>query len=104
MLVADGEPGAEVYNLATKREQAKRVWSEAMRMVKASPALTRVVKVFRDNLNVEETFSKMEPLGSDVNTLDGLNISFGCLDEMHAVKNRLLFDLMDKRDRPRHRP
>ena len=35
LFLADDEPGAEVYTAATKRDQAKIVHVEAMRMVKA---------------------------------------------------------------------
>jgi phage terminase large subunit-like protein len=45
MLTADNEPGAEVYTAATKRDQARITHSEATRMVKASPALRRMVGV-----------------------------------------------------------
>ena len=39
MMVADGEPGAEVYAVATKKDQAKIIWNEASRMTKKSRAL-----------------------------------------------------------------
>lgn len=39
LQVADGEPGAEVYAVATKKDQAKLVWIDAKRMVTKSPAL-----------------------------------------------------------------
>ena len=37
MQTADGEPGPEVVSVATKKDQAKIIWSEAKRMVKKSP-------------------------------------------------------------------
>ena len=46
---ADGEPGAEVYTAATKRDQARISHGEATRMVKASPFLRRHIDVRRDN-------------------------------------------------------
>lgn len=44
MLTKDGERGAEVYSVATKKEQAKIVWDEATRMVNKSPALASRLK------------------------------------------------------------
>src|SRR5690606_2550424 len=44
MLVADGEPGPEVVSAATKKDQAKIIWSEAKRMVKKSPALNKRIR------------------------------------------------------------
>jgi phage terminase large subunit-like protein len=41
---ADGEPGPEVYAVATKRDQAKIIWSEAKRMRNKSPALRKRVR------------------------------------------------------------
>ena len=74
LQAADGEPGAEIYTAATKRDQARIVHQEAVRMVKQSPALTRELRVYKDNIHSERTFSKFEPLGRDSGTLDGLNV------------------------------
>lgn len=68
-LVADGEARAEVYSAATKKDQARIVFSEAKRMVRSSADLKRFVKVMTHNINVGETYSKFEPLGADHDTL-----------------------------------
>ena len=103
-LVADGEPGAEVYTAATKRDQARISHSEAARMVKASPSLRSRIKVFKDNLSVDETQSKYEPLASDYNSLDGLNISMAVIDELHAWKTRDMWDVIDTSTASRRQP
>ncbi len=92
---ADGEPGAEVYSIATKKDQARIVFNEAERMRAASPALKKRILSFRDNLNVPKTASKFEPLGSDQDTLDGTNPSGVIVDELHAHKTRQLWDVME---------
>lgn len=94
MMVADGESGAEVYSVATKRDQAKLAWDEAARMVRRSATLKKFVSVYRNNLNVPRTDSKYEPLGADADTLDGLNVHFGAVDELHAHRNREVWDVM----------
>jgi phage terminase large subunit-like protein len=104
MLVADGEPGAEVYSAATKRDQAKIVHEEATRMVKASPALSRMVGVVKDNLFVVATNSKYEPLGADQNTLDGLNVHCAVIDELHAHKTRGVVDVLETATGARRQP
>ena len=104
LLVADGEPGAEVYSAATKRDQAKIVHAEATRMVKASPSLSRMVKVFKDNLNIPETASKYEPLGADEDTLDGLNVHGAIIDELHAHKTRGVVDVLETATGARRQP
>lgn len=95
MLDFDGEQGAEVYFSATKRDQAKIGHREATNMVKVSPELRKRVKVLRDNLSVESTFSRAEPLSSDHNSLDGLNVHCAVVDEFHAHKNADLFNVLD---------
>ena len=104
LFVADNEPGAEVYNAATKRDQARITHGEATRMVKSSPHLKKMVAVFKDNLNIEATASKYEPLGADADTMDGLNIHGVIIDELHAHKNRLMWDVLDTATGSRRQP
>jgi len=59
---------------ATKRDQAKIVFGEAQRMVKASPDLKRRITSFVGNLHVMAHNQKLEPLGADADSMDGLNI------------------------------
>lgn len=104
LLVADGEPGAEIYAAATKKDQAKIVFDESVKMRKASPDISAVVQAFRDNLSVVETSSKFVPLGSDEDTLDGLNIQGAIVDELHAHKNRGLWDVIQTARGSRRQP
>jgi phage terminase large subunit-like protein len=94
LLIADGEAGAEVYSSATKKDQARIVWSESERMVKSSPALSSRVGCFRNNLHITGTASKFEPLGADSNTLDGLNAHGNLVDELHAHRDRGVWDVL----------
>lgn len=104
LLVADGEAGGEVYSTATKKDQARLVHADATHMVKASPTLRRFVKVLRANLNCAKLGSKFEPLGADSSTLDGLNPSANIVDELHAHKDRTLWDVMDTAMGARRQP
>src|SRR5512139_1249755 len=104
LLAADGEPGAEIYSAATKRDQARITHLEAVRMVKASPMLRKRIRTFRDNLNIEGTASKFEPLGADADTLDGLNIHGAIIDEIHAHKTREVWDKLDTGTGARRQP
>ena len=104
LLAADGEPGAEIYSAATKRDQARITHLEAVRMVRASPMLKRRIRTFRDNLNIEGTASKFEPLGADADTTDGLNIHGAIVDEIHAHKNREMWDKIDTATGARRQP
>jgi phage terminase large subunit-like protein len=90
----------------TKRDQAKLSWGEAVRMVKASPALARMVKHWKasDNLSVEATASKFMPLGADADTMDGLNIHAALIDELHAHRTRAIVDVMETATGARRQP
>lgn len=104
LMLADGEPGAEIYSVATKRDQARISHSEATRMAKSSPAIRREVGIFRDNIHIVDTASKFEPLGADADTLDGLNVHGALVDEVHAHKTRAVWDAIETATGSRRQP
>lgn len=95
-LVNPTEPGAEVYSVATKKDQARIVFSEAERMVAASPHLSKRIKSYRDSLFIPGTASKFQPLSSDEDSLDGPRPQAIIADEIHAwsSKARKLWDVL----------
>lgn len=103
-LMGDGEGGAEVYFVASKRDQAKKGFVEAQNMIKQSPELGRHLDKRRTDLYFPMTFSKMEPLSSDSNTLDGLNSSYANIDELHSIKDRNLYDVIKQSMTAREQP
>jgi phage terminase large subunit-like protein len=104
LLTADNEAGAEIYSAATKRDQARISHDAATQMVKASPHLRTMVKVYRDNLHVVDTASKFEPLGRDADSMDGLNVHGALVDEVHAHKNRDVWDVLETATGARRQP
>ena len=95
LQIADSEAGAEVYAVATKRDQAKIIWLEAKKMVKKSPMLARKIKPLVSELNSDFNESVFKPLSSDSDTLDGLNVHGALLDEIHQWKNgKELYDII----------
>lgn len=97
MLTADGEIGAECYSLATTKNQAKIVFNDARMMVKKNTAFkdNYGIDVRVHNINIPQTASKFEALSADGGTLDGLNIHFGAIDELHAHKTRNLYEVIE---------
>lgn len=93
-LIADGEPGAEVYSCAGDRQQASIVFAEAKRMVEADPELSSIVKVQRFHLEVPSTGSIYRVLSADAKLQQGLNPSMVVFDEVHVQPNRDLWDAM----------
>ncbi len=97
MLAADREGGSEVYSLATTRDQARIVFGDAQMMARRSTGFRSRfgVSVGAHNLHVLATGSKFEALSAEGSTLDGLNIHFGCVDELHAHKTRTVYDVVE---------
>lgn len=95
-LIGDSEAGAEVYAVATKRDQAKIIWQEAKSMVRKSPTLRKRIKPLTHELDSREyNDGVFKPLASDSDTLDGLNVHVVLMDEFHQWKNgRPLYDIM----------
>ena len=94
MQLADGEPGAEIYACATKKDQAKIIWLESKRMVKKSKSLLRRVKPLVGELVADFNDSFFRPLGRDSDSLDGLNVHCALLDEIHAWTDKNLYDVI----------
>lgn len=97
LLCADGEGGAEIYSAAVKKDQSKLVWDIARRQVLKTPALQQAfgVEAWKHSIFVESTASSFLPLASDSDSLDGLNVHGGLIDELHAHKSREVFDVIE---------
>lgn len=103
-LIADKEAGAEVYSVATKKDQAKIIFDELCNMVRQSPELLEICKKRKSDLYFPLTFSKVQPLGKNSDTLDGLNSSAVIIDELHAIKDRGLYEVMKQSQSARQQP
>lgn len=98
------EGGAEVYFVATKEDQAKIGWGDTCRIIRRSPGFADLLKVRIHEIRFDAQDSVCKPLGSDSDTLDGLNPSCAIKDELHAWTDRELFeviaDAFGARDQP----
>ncbi|MGQ8826975.1 terminase large subunit [Bacillus sp. NA_146.1] len=94
MMVADGEAGPEIVSAATKKDQAKIIWSEAKRMVKKSPVLSKRIRTLVAEMISDFNDGSFKPLSSDSNTLDGLNVHCSLIDELHAIEDKNLYDVI----------
>ena len=95
LQVADGEPGPEIYSVATKKDQAKIIWQESKRMVKKSPALRKRIKPLVAEMDSEFNDGVFKPLASDKDSLDGLNVHGALMDEIHQWKDgKALYDII----------
>ena len=94
MMTKDNEGGAEVYSVATKKDQSKIVWEEAKKMIKKSPALAKRTRCLVGGIYYDKTDSLFRALASDSNSLDGLNAHLVIADEVHAWRDKNLLDVM----------
>jgi len=104
MTLERGEGGPQVVCLATKRDQAKLLFNEAVRMVSQSPELTRLIKKRKSDMYCAANFGHFEPLASESNSLDGLNPHCAIIDELHALKDRNLYDVVKQAMYARRQP
>ena len=101
LFLMDGEQGAEVYTVASTREQAMSVFKPAFdnmkRWARRSNGVGRSFNIF-NGLNQEKVTydsSVFKPLPANIDALDGLNPSAVLYDELHAQKTRDVWDVME---------
>ncbi|MBL0847583.1 terminase large subunit [Mammaliicoccus fleurettii] len=104
MLMADGESGAEVYSVASKRDQANILFDQAHEMIKQSPDLNKNIRKRKSDLYFAHNFSKMQSLGKNSNSLDGLNAHLVVIDELHSIQDRNLYEVMKQSQSARTQP
>lgn len=98
LLCGDGEERAEVYSCASDRQQASIVFDVAADMVRMTPALSRRIKILRSTkrLVYAPTNSFYQVLSADAYSKHGFNVSGLVFDELHALPDRKLYDVMTK--------
>ena len=94
ILVNDGEGSPQIYNIATQREQAMLGFNAAYKMIKQSPMLSKHVKKRASDLYFALNFGFIKALASNTSSLDGLDVHCATIDELAAIKNRDLYDLV----------
>lgn len=104
LLLADGEPGAEIYSAAGDKEQAKLIFDIAKGMVESHPQLKQRCKLYKDTIVLEERGCTWKVLSSEAYTKHGLNASAILFDELHVQPNRELWDVLTTSTGARSQP
>lgn len=91
-LFAEGINGGEVIAVAAEKDQARIVFGEAKRMVESSE-LAELCTIYKDSIFVPSTNSVFKVVSAEAYSKEGLNPSRVIMDELHAHKNRELFDV-----------
>ena len=92
-LIAEGVQGAEIIVAAAEKEQARIVFGEARRMVETSE-LADEVTLYRDSIYVPASKSVLRVVSAEAYSKEGLNPSRVIIDELHAHRDRSLFDVL----------
>src|SRR5699024_4120591 len=91
MMIADNEDGAEIFSIASKKDQAALLFDEAHNMIKQSPYLSKHVRKRKSDLYFDATYSKMEALSKNSNSLDVKNAHLDVIDKLHSIKDRNIY-------------
>jgi phage terminase large subunit-like protein len=91
MLVADDEPGPEVYAAAAAQLQAGIVFQQAKDFVAASPALRALLEPMQYRISFPRRQGFFRLISSDAPKQHGLNPSAVIIDELHAHENGDLY-------------
>jgi len=108
-LVADGEPGAQVFAAAAKMDQARVLFNDAVAMVRQSPELERRLTPTGinpvNNLAWLERGSFFRPVGRDTGkTGSGMRPHFVLIDELHEHPNRDTLEMLERGFKFRRNP
>lgn len=89
----DGEKGGEIYSAAADRNQASLVFSSAKTMIANNAKLTKRAKVYQHSI-IYPNNTTYKSLSSESYSKHGLNASLICIDELHAIQDRDLIDVL----------
>lgn len=95
-LTCDGEVGPQVKTAATTGGQARIVFDVAWKMAKATPELCEVfgLEIMANAVVCHKNNGSIAPINAKSSTQDGLNPHLTVIDELHAHKDRSLFDVL----------
>ena len=103
-LLADGEGGPRVYSAATKRDQAKELYDAALAMLEQSPKLSSLVRPYADRVVCPRNRGRLQALSKDSKSMDGLNVHYGLIDELHAHPTSAVWDVIKSARGARKQP
>jgi phage terminase large subunit-like protein len=91
-LFAEDVLGGEIVVAAAEKEQARIVFGEAKRMIEATE-LSQICEIYKDSIYVPATSSVLKVVSAEAYSKEGSNPHRIIIDELHAHKNRDLYDV-----------
>lgn len=104
MLCNDREGAPQIYNVATAKDQANLGFTAALKMREMSPLLRKHTRKRTSDIYLPSNMGTIRALASNTNTLDGLDVHCAIIDELAAIKNRDLYDLVKQGTTAREQP
>lgn len=104
LLLADKEGSPQIYNIATMLDQAKLGFNAAHKMLMQDDTLKSFIRKRASDLYCKENFGFIKALASNSNSLDGLDAHGAVIDELSAIKNRDIYDLIKQAMGARRQP
>jgi phage terminase large subunit-like protein len=98
MVLADGEPGAEVYIVAPTYDQSYRAYMDCQKFINNSNfkkycrVMARGITVIDTKTTRIEAGSYIHPLSSDPDSFEGKFANMALLDEVHIIKDNLPYE------------
>lgn len=90
----NGDEGGEVYSCAAEKEQARITFGDARKIIEREPELAAMCNIYRDVIEVPSTGSIWRVLSAEAYSKEGLNASAVIFDEVHALQDRAMWDVM----------
>lgn len=108
-MIADGEPGAQVYAAATKTAQARILFEDAVKMVKQSPVLSSKLMLSGNNpvhtITHMKSGSFFKPISrEDGKTGSGPRPHMALIDELHEHPDRNIVEMLERGFKFRQQP
>lgn len=104
MLIGDHEGAPQIYMAATKEAQAKLCFNSATHMLNQSPALLKHLVKHKEDIYFPANFGYIMPVCSESNSLDGLNSHLVVIDELHAITDPGLYEVLKQSTSSRRQP
>ncbi len=92
------EGGAEIYCVATRKDQAKIVWKDMKLQLEKHPVLRKITKTYKQNstiVRLDDEAAMCTVWGKDADTQDGFNPHAALCDELHAWPDHSLMEVLE---------
>ncbi|MCR8874882.1 terminase large subunit [Phocaeicola barnesiae] len=101
-LIADNEQAAQIFFAANSREQAKILLDITSNFAKSLDPKNKFLTIYRDTIKLNNNFIKV--VSADTSKLDGYNLSFAVIDEVHEAKDSRMSDIISSSMGMREQP